>query len=114
LGDNLTYQFRSKLAWDFFSLSVRQLARQRRTFAISTAIAPVSVELSGAASEIGDDARVPDLVLAGQAGDGGTGFADPAALNDRNALPIRPYAKQAACRPFRCRGSENRDVLVGA
>src|SRR5262245_599488 len=43
-------------------------------------------ELSGVAGEMCDP-RAPDLVLAGQAGDGGTGAADPTALDDRNALP---------------------------
>src|SRR5262245_55908804 len=43
-------------------------------------------ELIGVAAKV-CDACAPDLVLAGQAGDGGTGAADPATLNHRNALP---------------------------
>src|SRR5215471_7836280 len=48
--------------------------------------AGLCAELSGVAGEM-CDARAPDLVLAGQAGDGGTGAADPTAFYDRNALP---------------------------
>jgi len=33
------------------------------------------------------NACAPDLILAGQAGNGGTGATDPTALNDSNALP---------------------------
>src|SRR5262245_12643994 len=48
--------------------------------------ASLRAEMSGVAGEM-CDARAPDLVLAGQAGDGGTGAADPTAFYDRNALP---------------------------
>jgi hypothetical protein len=48
--------------------------------------AGICAELSGVAGEM-CNARTPDLVLAGQASDGGTGAADPTAFYDRNALP---------------------------
>jgi hypothetical protein len=43
-------------------------------------------ELSGVSREIGD-ARTPDLVLAGQAGDSRTGATNPNPLDNRDALP---------------------------
>ncbi len=46
----------------------------------------LGAKLSGVVGQM-RDARAPDLVLAGQAGDGGTGATDPTAFNDRNALP---------------------------
>jgi hypothetical protein len=52
--------------------------------------------MSGIAGEM-RDACAPDLVLAGQASDGGTGAANPTALDDHDALP---RSRQMPGEPF--------------
>src|SRR5271155_1401732 len=58
-----------------------------RTFAMSVVTGPVNrTELECVTRQMRNP-RAPNLILAGQAGDVGTGAADPPALHDRGTSP---------------------------
>src|SRR5262249_34773003 len=70
-------------------------------------------ELSGVAGEMGD-ARAPDLVLAGQASNGGAGGTDPTAPDDHDPGARSPQMpREPFCAVSPAQGTESLNVWLG-